>query len=194
MVEITEMSIYKLKSDYANFYSFIIENTEIFSKMPSFSPKFKAKPRLQDWVEPHGKFFQSDNYQAKGINIPDITTWLLGNLVLNEIAYKALHRYLENLGEFLPVRCEGIKYYIFNTLKIISDDVIDQENTKSTIESGVNMGLESLQFFFAKINNELVFKTNADKLAALYCTDKFKELMATHNLKGLTFATNLVSS
>ena len=188
------MNIYKLKSDYENFYSFVIENTELFSKMPSFSPKFKAKPRLQDWVEPHSSFFQSDNYRAKGVNIPDITTWLLGNLVLNENAYTALHTHLATMGEFLPVSCEGIKYYIFNALNIITDDAINKENTKSIIESGINMGLESLEFIPTKANGQLIFKTNADKLASLYCTDQFKELITTHNLKGLNFKTNLVAN
>jgi hypothetical protein len=185
---------YKTRSDYENFYSFIIENTELFSKMPNFSAKFKAKPRLIDWVEPHGSFFQSDSYRAKGVNIPDITTWLLGNLVLNENAYSVLHTHLLKLGEFLPVGCEGIKYYIFNALNIIADEAIDQENTKSIIESGINMGLESLQFIPEKTNDLLVFKTNADKLAALYCTEKFKALVIANNLKGLCFDTNLASS
>ena len=188
------MTIYKLKSDYENFYSFMIENTELFSKMPSFSPKFKAKSRLQDWIEPQASFFQSDNYRMKGVNIPDITTWLLGNLVLNEKAYNELRVYLAKSGEFLPVNCEGIKYYIFNALNIIPDDAIDKENTKSIIESGINMGLESLEFIPAKTNGELIFKTSADKLAALYCTEKFKELITTHNLKGLKLEPNLVAN
>ncbi|MES2826301.1 MAG: DUF1629 domain-containing protein [Pseudomonadota bacterium] len=188
------MNAYKLKSDYENFYSFIIENTGLFNKMPSFSAKFKAKPRLKDWVEPHGSFFQSENYRAKGVNIPDITTWLLGNLVLNENAYSLLHTHLLKLGEFLPVDSEGIKYYIFNALNIIVDEAIDQENTKSIIESGINMGLESLQFIPEKTRDQLVFKTNADKLAALYCTEKFNQLVTTNKLKGLSFETNLVSS
>lgn len=186
--------MYKLKPDYEHFYSFIIENTELFSKMPSFSPKFKAKPRLQQWVEPQAGFFQSDNYRAKGVNTPDITTWLLGNLVLNEKAFTTLKESLENLGEFLPVNCEGIQYYVFNVLHVISEDAIDQENTHSIIESDVNMGLSSLKFIGDKIINELVFKTNADKLASLYCTNTFKQLIEKHQLKGLIFETNLTAN
>ena len=56
------------------------------------------------------------------------------------------------------------------------------------------MELESLEFIPAKTNGELIFKTSADKLAALYCTDKFKELITIHNLKGLKFEPNLVAN
>lgn len=188
------MSIYKLKADFENYFSFTIENAELFGKMPSFSAKFKAKPRIQDWNEPTGHFYQSENYKSSKINLPDITTWLLGNLVLNEKAYQALKPSLEHLGEFLPINGDGTKYYAFNNLHIINDAAIDQEATKPNIQSGVNMGLERLAFILQKTNKELVFKTNADNLAALYCTDNFKALIEKHGLKGLIFESNLTSS
>jgi len=182
------MKAYEINSDFKNFFSFSIGNGELFCRMPTFSAKFKAKSRLSEWVKPNSEFYQSDNYTANGIHIPSITTWLLGNLVLNSYAYSKLKIELENYGEFLETNCEGNPYYIFNTLKIIPDDFIDENKTKEKIESGIYMGLEDLAFKDIDSSDYMIFKTNADKLAYLYCTEKFVDLVKTMNLTGLKFS------
>jgi hypothetical protein len=58
-----------------------------------------------------------------------VTTWALGNLVLNQQAYELLADTLVHFGEFLEARCEGIAYHIFNTLKVIPDEYIVPETT-----------------------------------------------------------------
>jgi len=192
-MEQEKMKIFKILNDFENFFSFSIENGELFSKMPAFSAKFKGKPIITEWVTPNSEFFQSDNYTSNGVHIPSITTWLLGNLVLNSNAYNKLKTELESYGEFLETNCEGIPYYIFNTLKIIPDDLIDKNKTKEKIESGIYMGLEDLAFKDIDSSDYMIFKTNADKLTYLYCTETFVNLIKTINLTGLKFSENLCS-
>lgn len=181
------MKVYKIKNNFEDFFSFSVSNVELFSKMPVFTPKFKAKPRSADWVKPDVEFYQSDNYSASGVHIPDITTWLLGNLVLNGDAYKKLNSSLKGYGEFLDANCEGIDYYIFNTLNVLPDEFIDQANTVETIESGIYMGLEKLAFNEFDSDKYMLFKTTADKLVNTYCTEKYVNLVEAAGLDGLRF-------
>jgi len=187
------MKIYKILNDFENYLSFTIDNGELFSKMPFFSAKFKACSRLGEWVKPNGVFYQSDNYTANNMCLPSITTWLLGNLILNEIAYINLKPFLDDYGEFLETSCEGVTYYIFNCLNILPDYLIDEDMTKEKTVSGVYMGLESLAFNNFNKNEYIVFKTNADKLSHLYCTELFVDLINENGFKGLVFSEDLSS-
>ncbi len=185
------MNVFKLESDFENFFSFMIEGGELYSKMPSYSQKFKAKSRLHEWVIPNAEFYQSDNYTRKGVHIPDITMWSPGNIILNEKAHKELVPVLKDFGEFLETRCEDIPYYIFNVLSVIPDEYLDSEKTSENIVSGVYTGLDSLGFKDFDSQEFTVFKTSADKLANTYCTDVFHSLVQAANLKGIIFNSNL---
>ena len=187
------MRIYKILSDFEKFLSFSIDNGELFSKMPDFSAKFRTDSRLNEWVKPKGSFYQSDNFIANKISIPDITTWLSGNLVLNKKAFSSLKTFIDEYGEFLEVDCEGITYYIFNCLKILPDNFIDKNQTREKIVSGIYMGLESVAFKEVDLNMDeyMLFKTNADKLSSLYCTELFVDFVNTNGFKGLLFSKDL---
>lgn len=187
------MKIYKINNDYENFYSFSIDNGELFSKMPAFSARFKARSRQADWVAPNAEFFQSEHYRSNGIHIPDITTWLLGNLVLNQRAYDGLQKPLHRLGEFLESRCEGNPYYIFNTLQVLPDEYVDDQNTRAAETSGVYLGLESLAFHDFDPSEFPLFKTTADNLAYSYCTADFAELIDHEGFEGLNLSEDLTS-
>jgi hypothetical protein len=188
------MNVYKIKSDFENYWSFNIDSTELFQKMPTFSAKFKTKPRLEEWNKPDGHFYPSDNHKSNKVALPDVTTWLLGNLVLNEAAYEKIGKELSALGEFLPVNADGTSYFIFNVLNVIPDELIDRGNTKTTMQFGVPMGLESLGFIDSQIGDQLLFKTTADNLAGLYCTERFSTLLRNNDLRGLVLDKNLVSN
>jgi hypothetical protein len=185
------MNVFKLESDFENFFSFMIEGGELYSKMPNYSQKFKARPRIHEWVVPNAQFYQSDNYSREGVHIPDITMWPPGNIILNGNARKVLSPILEGFGEFLEVKCEGVSYYIFNVLKVIPDDYIDPEKTKENIVSGIFTGLESLGFKDFDPKEFPVFKTPADKLANTYCSDVFHSFVLNAKLNGIFFNGNL---
>lgn len=181
------MSVYKIDYDYEGFYSFIIKNTELGTKMPKYSPRFRAKPRLQDWVAPEASFYASDNYGGEGEQLPDITTWLTGNLVFNQKSYDFFVDLLSNSGEFLPTLVKGEKAYIYNTLKIIDDSAIDTKKAIDVIDSGVYRGKENIYFDESLLNDSIVFKTNNDHLLNSYCVDEFVRIYSDNGLKGLIF-------
>ncbi|RDH85989.1 MAG: hypothetical protein DIZ80_00515 [endosymbiont of Galathealinum brachiosum] len=181
------MRVYKIKNDRENYYSLIIKNVELGSKMPNYSPGFDATSRINDWVKPGASFYESSGYIGDGIKFPDVSTWITGNLVLNEKAYNLLNENLRVSGEFLPISIEGIDYYVFNTLKVIDDNLINTENSEDNIELGVNMGLKNVSFKDSDLDGAVLFKSNIDKLVSTYCTEQFKELLIVNGFNGLLF-------
>ena len=179
---------YKLLHDYENTRSLLIENDELWGKMPGYSPKYRAKSKAKDWVAPIATFYSSKNFQGDPTSSPpDICTWSTGNLVLSETAYNIFKKRLEYSGEFLPVSIDGLTYYIFNTLLVIPEEGINDDNAVEVIDSGVHLGLDNYTFNEAFLDGALVFKTNVDRLVYSYCTDEFKNLYEANGFRGLKF-------
>lgn len=180
---------YKLNYDYQSCYSLMIKGTELGEKMPKYSPKFKAKARLKDWIPPNASFFPSANFEGNSEVLPDVTTWMLGNLVLNQRAYILFKELLTKSGELLPISVNEETYYIFNTLLVISDEAVNKESAVEVIDSGVHLGLDNVTYNESALNDAVVFKTSTDLLTYSYCTDIFKTLYEDNDLKGLHFET-----
>lgn len=178
---------HRLNHDYENTYSLLIKNEELWEKMPDYSAKYRAISKLADWVEPAGSFFSSANYQGDMVKMPDLSIWGLGNLVLNEAAYHIFQPILAESGEFLPINIDGVRHYIFNTLLVIPENVVNTGEAVELIDSGVHLGLDNFTFNEAMLNGAIFFKTKADKLVYSYCTDMFKQLYEKNGLCGLIF-------
>jgi hypothetical protein len=181
--------IYKLNHDFENTYSFLVDPVELVSKMPNYRPRQKAKPLLDGWVTPEASFYASENFILGGEQIPDVTTWKLGYLVLNKKAYGSLHKCLSGAGEFLPVYVKNIEYFIFNPLYVIADSAVNKTNAVEVIDSGVHLGQGNILFDESMLDkdNISVFKTNTDQLVFSYCTEQFKKLYENYGCKGLVF-------
>lgn len=187
MAKENQMKTYRIQLAYDQFFSFMIPNAELGAKMPHFSPRFRAKPKLDQWVNVDAKFYAADNYMPDKPIIPDITTWATGNLVLGPKAYDALGRSLELSGEFLPVSVEGVDYYMLNTLKVIPESAIDRSRAKEVIDAGVNMGVTNVAFDTGQLDGAMVFKTPTDHCLHSYCTEEFKQLVEEFGLTGVEF-------
>lgn len=181
--------IFTLKNDFENTYSLLIDGIELHTKMPSFKPRFFAKPRWQEWVMPEASFYCSENFEGMGESLPDVTNWATGVLVLNPKAYEVFHNYLANSGEFLPISINGGTYYLFNTLYIIPDAAIDKRKAVEVIDTGVHFGQTNVAFDEAFLDSEKVgvFKSNTNKLLHSFCTEKFKTIYEENGFKGLVF-------
>jgi hypothetical protein len=179
--------IYKLNYDFESCYSLLINGEELWTKMPDYSPKFHAVSKAQDWVAPEASFYPSANYAADGENLPDITTWSLGLLVLGKNAYEVFQKTFSESGEFLPIFVNGAPYYLFNTLHVIAEDAIDKTNGIEVIDSGVHFGTGNVSYDESALKGRIVFKTNTDTLLYSYCTESFKKLYEEHNFTGLVF-------
>ena len=178
---------YKLLHDYLCTYSLLIENDELWDKMPDYSPKYRAKPKADDWVAPKASFFASANYEGSANALPDVCTWATGNLVFSEAAYNVFKEQLEQSGEFLPILVGDSIYYVFNTLKVIPDEGVNKEKAVDLIDSGVHLGLDNITFKEEALEGAVVFKSKTDRLVYSYCTDEFKDLYEQNDFKGLKF-------
>lgn len=181
--------IYKLLDDYVNTCSLLIDNGELGTKMPTFRPRFFAKPRVQEWVMPKASFFYGESAGEMHEELPDVTTWSTGVLAFNPNAYSVFQDYLTKSGEFLPISVYGETYYLFNTLYIIPETAIDKSKAVEVIDTGVHFGQTNVIFNEAFLDSEKVgvFKSNTNKLLHSFCTERFKNIYDTHNFKGLVF-------
>jgi hypothetical protein len=181
--------IYLLKNDFKNTYSLLTDNVELGTKMPTYRPRFTAKPRLPEWVMPEASFYRSENCEgAEGV-LPQVTTWSAGVLVLNPQAYEVLGRYLATSGEFLPLSINGETHYLFNTLYVVPNAAIDDSKAVEVIDTGVHLGQQNVTFDedFLRSENVTVFKSNTNKLLYSFCTDEFKKIYDENGFKGLIF-------
>ena len=181
--------IFKLKNDFQNTYSLLIDNVELGTKMPTYRPRFLAKPRLQEWVMPEASFYYSENFEGMRESLPDVTTWSAGVLVINPKAYEVFKNYLATSGEFLPISISGETHYLFNTLYVIPDAAIDKSKAVEVIDTGVHFGQTNVTFDEVFLDSEKVsvFKSNTNKLLHSFCTEQFKKLYDDNGFKGLIF-------
>ncbi len=124
-----------------------------------------------------------DAYKSKKAKRrPDITVFEK-RLFMSKKAKNALEPILEDLGEYLPVTCDGVDSFIFNPLKVL----------------GVNESLsvredyETKAIVFNDQNFPLIFKTEFDDYVRLFCTDEFKKVVEDNNFLGLYFQADLAN-
>jgi hypothetical protein len=178
---------YLIDFDYKNYYSLLPDLSDLAIKMPSYSQRFRAKPRLAGWVAPIASFFASENYEGQGEQLPDISSWALGNLVLSPKAYNAFKDILAPSGEFLPLLIGDETYYMHNTLFVIPEEGIDRSNAVDVVNSGVHMGQNNVQFDEATLDGRSIFKSPTNKLTFSYATNVFKDIYTENDFSGLTF-------
>ena len=117
-------------------------------------------------------------------SLPDVSDWLMGYLLMNEKAYQALGRHIENEGELLPIWVGGNQMYLFNCLQFGLED-------SSKCKKSDDYFYSEIGFDENDIENKLLFKSALLSGSKLFTTDKFKRLYEQAQLTGLTFNTNL---
>ena len=176
---------YKIEYDFENCYLLLPDLSDLAIKMPSYSQRFRAKPRLANWVAPKASFYASENYEGQGEKLPDVTTWAQGNLVLSPKAYEVFKDTLAPSGEFLPLIIGDDTYYMFNTLFVIPEEGIDRSHQLEVVNSDVHMGQENVLFDDNSLDGRCVFKTPTDKLSYSYVTEAFKRIYTENHFAGL---------
>jgi|TARA_R110002126_G_scaffold57236_2_gene151934 hypothetical protein len=103
--------------------------------------------------------------------------------------YELLKERLANFGEFLPVKAEGNNMILFNLLTFGQEQ---KDMCLTKYEDGFEDGLELLTFEQDDIQNKLLFKSKLEGAQKVYCTDEFKNIIQSNNLKGLVFDEDLL--
>jgi len=184
--------IYRLRYDRENFLVFYISPHEIGAKLGN--PFVLRRNPISAWKEnwkPLSVEFADESDKKDVTAPPDITVWFTDNLVLNQRAYQALQDTLSPYGEFLPVHCEGIEYWVLHITKCADPGAIDEKNSARHIDESSFINLERLAFNEDKLSDVLLFRTEYTGYRNIYCTEKFKTLIEGAGLKGLLFTDDL---
>jgi hypothetical protein len=181
--------IYKLTKDFENSFSVLIEGEELYSKMPTYSPRFLATARSANWNMPEGSFYRTDNFKGANNSLPNISLFATGVVVLDGAAHEQFSKMLAPTGEFLPVSINGERHYLFNVLYVVPDEAVNLNNAVERVDSGVHLGQTNVTFDEQFLNEKsiLLFKTKTDKLIFTYCTQVFKDQYESFGLKGIVF-------
>ena len=138
-----------------------------------------------DWL-PVGVELKAD---SKKCSAPDLSTWNMSCLVLSERAKDVLSTYLSDYGELLPLEND---YFLFNCLRSIGSDAIDQTQTSFKIESEDSIHIPNeLVSLPDSIKGALLFKPEFSHNSFLICQDEFKNLVVESELGGLLFEQDL---
>lgn len=138
------------------------------------------------WKTPETDFLK--NEADPEAPIPDISCWIDATLLLSPQAHRLLGDTLQSSGEFLPVIVNNETYYIFNCFVI---GEANEDSSKHDFEGDMQLGLNYLEFKDSATEN-LIFKTPFDSCLTLFCTDRFKEIVESFDLKGVVFDKNLI--
>ncbi|MFK5948917.1 MAG: hypothetical protein QM500_09145 [Methylococcales bacterium] len=188
------MAIYRIRANHENFMVFSLKVEELYAKMgDDFLYHIDRTPvKQENWKAPTVTFRKPSDFKNANA-IPDIADWVNSHLVFSQKAYDALSSQLESYGEFLPVICEGITYYIFNVLKLVDDSFIDLDKSEREMEDGIQVGLHKLKFKEDLLKDTLLFKAEYDTYLNIFCGDVFKEIVEEAGLKGIEFKPDLAS-
>ncbi|GMR16781.1 MAG: hypothetical protein BMS9Abin31_1161 [Gammaproteobacteria bacterium] len=185
--------VYRLAANNDRYMVFHIEPKELRSKMgDDIKIHMGAAPDkyINNWVKPNSTFYKPDNF-PDAFDIPDLALW--GEyLVLNEKAYEVLHLKLDSYGEFLPVNCEGLTYYLFNVLKDAEDyNGLDEAESEYNMFEGSQTHLKKLVFKEDALASILLFRSKYEGHNRIFCNNEFKHLVEASKFNGLIFKTDL---
>lgn len=183
--------IYRVKYDRQNYMVFDISADEIEYGLGDIFLLYDSASSWSEFWKPLNGRFLDDSDSQQLVKVPDVSTWFINELVLNDDAFSKLSVHLSKCGEFLPVAVEGIPYWILHVNKFIDMHAIDESKSERFLDAANCINLVSLTFNESEISDLLLFRTEYTGYKNLYCTEKFKSLIESSGLKGLLFSTDL---
>jgi len=184
---------YKLRFDRSKYLAFEISPDELEEKLGADHLFMLDEPEWSKFWKPINARFIDFSDKKNVTTPPDITLWFTDQLVLNEKAYKLLSSQLESYGEFLPVKCEGIPYWVLHVTKMAENNAIDEISSNRNIEEGGYIEVINLTLNEEQVKNMLLFKTEYNGFKNIYCSEGFKAIVEENSLNGLIFNTDLAS-
>ncbi len=148
-----------------------------------------------DFWKPIKTEFIDDSDSGSVIHPPDITLWgTTNNFICNEKSYHALKDELEAYGEWLPLTCEHIPYWLLHATKKMSIDAVDTK--KSERSTNILGDIEASKIIFKDnaVKDQLIFLTEYNRYKNIYCSERFKHLIDALELKGLVFSEDMTNS
>lgn len=191
------MTVYQIKNE-AYTYDVIDFNIVELSKILSKHSDLEPDTVLKMFMSASLNNIEFSHLWPEGLNFDyfgkakkqDYDVSLLGKfLIMKMPVYELLKDRLVNVGEFLPVKAEGNSMMLFNLLTFGQEQ---KDMCLTKYEDGFEDGLELLTFEQDNIQNKLLFKSKLEGAQKVYCTDEFKNIIQSNNLKGLVFDEDLL--
>lgn len=186
-------NIYAIRNDYLRYRELDLSISDVLRHRPENVPLDDVLDfHLQNtamkswWTTPETEFLK--NNANSNAEIPDISRWVDSTLLLSPKAYRLLGDTLQSSGEFLPVSIDDDVFYIFNCFVV---GEADEKKSTFDHQGEMQLGLNHLEFLDDAASN-LIFKTPLESCLTLYCTNEFKEIIESFDLKGINFDTNLI--
>lgn len=180
--------IYKLRSDSTkykyldlNMLDFVDDRPEELSMDDVFS-FYKKNITMGAWWKTVATDFISSSKKID--QIPDISTWESGCLVLSPKAFRYLGELLSDSGEFLDVSISGEIFKIFNCTDIVN---ADEEKCVMTYFEDTVVDIKELVFNEGELTGRQVFKCPFEHYQSLFCSEKFKAIVKDFELTGILF-------
>ncbi|AZN33976.1 hypothetical protein [Pseudoalteromonas sp. Xi13] len=191
------MTVYQIKNE-AYTYDVIDFNIVELSKILSKHSDLELDTVLKMFMSASLNNIEFSHLWPEGLNFDyfgkakkqDYDISLLGKfLIMKMPVYELLKERLASFGEFLPVKAEGNNMMLFNLLTFGKEQ---KDMCLTKYEDGFEDGLELLSFEQDDIQSKLLFKSKLEGAQKVYCTDEFKNIIHSNNLKGLVFDEDLL--
>lgn len=170
------MTIYFISQENADFQELDLEVDDFIESFPDEIGDIEAHrfsysnlllssfwPRMSTGLRPLE--------QGKNL-VPDLGHWLHAALFLSPQAHRYIGELMKPYGELLPVEIGGDVWYIFNC---------------TAIAEVKWCGPNEFGFVPESVGDKLVFKCLEPSAQGLYCSDRFKLLVASYDLRGVEF-------
>ncbi len=181
---------YKLRFNRNTHLLFDISADEIEAKLGDMFLLDHSEKWSDIWKPLDGRFYDNSDKKNR-VSVPDITLWFTDEIVCNEKAYRVLKEPLGSYGEWLPVKVEGISYWLLHVTKKTEMENINLKASERTIDV---IEVQKLSFIQNKIEDLLIFKTAYNNYQNIYCTEDFRSLIEKNELQGLSFSSDMTNS
>lgn len=150
------------------------------------------RPLWADFWKPIRVEFVDDSDGRNIVTPPDITVWATSNnLICNEKAYSTLKGELSSYGEWLPLTCENIEYWLLHTTKKTGIDLIDTKESQRTIDVTGYTEAQKITLKPRADKNALIFQTEYTNYQNVFCSGAFKSIVEDAGLNGLRFSEDM---
>lgn len=181
--------MFKLFDDLYQYQSYFIDNEDFLELLDPHIGERSAmrlstsSTTIKDFWKPlEVEVFHNQNT----IDLPDISTWQVGMIIMNQRAHEALSDLLSPFGEFLPVELLGKTGYLYHCTNI--HHFLETEVTYR-MHGDIYAGVTHLQFsdnFDAHIATG-IHKVNSD----MYCSEAVAKAISDNKLTGLLLIKDL---
>lgn len=106
---------------------------------------------------------------------------------LSEKGIETLSPLIASQTEFLPLKCNGVAYYIVHIINVVTCLDHAQSEIVYHRKKNIPIGVEKYFFDCEQLREQHIFRLQEDRLVNVFVSDKFKSLVEEHNLKGFVF-------